>query len=211
MAGGAFVVAVRAAGRDRCHRRLGLRPEGGSGRGEQNADAAATANTSLSIATTEPVAAAPSVAATSSGAAAGPRVQYFPELTRAERKIDAPTGCNSAYVDVDTMAIGNAVGHEFYVSLCKDPANPEVRVDRTSGASTSGPNPSPEVCASLISGTSTAQELILTARAGLTFCLLTNKSDATSQGLPQRLAIIEVRDVGLDHSVTIAVSTYRLG
>ena len=57
------------------------------------------------------------------GGRRGTSVQCFPELTRAERKIDAPTGCNSAYVDVDTMAIGNAVGHEFYVSLCKDPAN----------------------------------------------------------------------------------------
>ena len=45
----------------------------------------------------------------------------------------------------------------------------------------------------------------------MTFCLLTNKADANSQNLPQRLAIVEVRDVAVDRTVTIAVSTFRIG
>jgi hypothetical protein len=175
-----------------------------------NAETAATATTEP-VVTTQPAVAAPTVTATSTATASTPSVQYFPELVRAEKKIPAPGGCTAAYVDVDTMAVGTEAGHEFYISACKDPANPEVRVDRTSGASTTGPNPTPQVCASLISGTSTAQELVLTAKSGLTFCLLTNKTDATTQNLPQRLAIVEVRDLGVDRSVTIAVSTYRVG
>jgi hypothetical protein len=140
-----------------------------------------------------------------------PRVQYFSELVRAELEIAAPTGCNAAYVDVDTMAVGIDAGHEFYLSTCKDPATPEFRVDRTSGASPSSANPNPDVCAALIAGTQSTQELVLTVKAGLTFCLLTNKTDATTQNLPQRLAIVEVRDVAVDRTVTIAVSTFRIG
>ena len=56
-----------------------------------------------------------------------------------------------------------------------DPLTPEFRIDRTSGASPSSPNPNPEVCAALIAGTPTTPELVLTARNGLTFCLLTNR------------------------------------
>jgi hypothetical protein len=207
MAGGAFVIAV-------CALLVAIGAIGVSVYAlkvardavSDNAETAAMPTSSPTGATTEPVAAAPT--ATASGSA--PRVQYFSELVRAERNIPAPTGCTSAYVDVDTMAIGNDAGHEFYISACKDPANPEVRVDRTSGASTTGANPTPEACAALVSGTSTAQELVLTAKAGLTFCLLTNKTDATTQNLPQRMAIVEIREVGLDRSVSIAVSTFRL-
>jgi hypothetical protein len=140
-----------------------------------------------------------------------PRVQYFSELVRAELEIAAPTGCNAAYVDVDTMATGIDAGHEFYLSTCKDPATPEFRVDRTSGASPSSANPNPDVCGALIAGTQSTQELVLTAKVGLTFCLLTNKTDATAQNLPQRLAIVEVREVAVDRTVTIAVSTFRIG
>jgi hypothetical protein len=140
-----------------------------------------------------------------------PRVQYFSELVRAELKIPAPTSCNASYVDIDTMAIGVAAGHEFYLSTCKDPLVPELRVDRTSGASPSSANPNPEVCGALIAGTQNSQELVLTARSGLTFCLLTNRTDASAQNLPQRLAIVEVRDVAVDRTVTIAVSTFRIG
>jgi hypothetical protein len=150
-----------------------------------------------------PSAAAPTVSV--------PQVQYFSELVRAELKIPAPTSCNASYVDVDTMAIGVAAGHEFYLSTCKDPLVPELRVDRTSGASPSSANPNPEVCGALIAGTQNAQELVLTARSGLTFCLLTNRNDANAQNLPQRLAIVEVRDVAVDRTVTIAVSTFRIG
>ena len=153
----------------------------------------------------------PATAAAPAPTASVPRVSYFAELVRVELRITAPTSCNSAYVDVDTMATGVQAGHEFYLSTCKDPLTPEFRVDRTSGASPSSPNPNPEVCAALIAGTQTTPELVLTARNGLTFCLLTNKADATSQNLPQRLAIVEVRDVTVDRTVTIAVSTYRIG
>ena len=140
-----------------------------------------------------------------------PQVTYFPELARVELKIPAPTSCNSAYVDVDTMEIGVQAGHEFYVSSCRDPLTPEFRIDRTSGASTSAANPTPEVCGALIAGTQSTPELVLTARTGLTFCLLTHQGDANAQNLPQRLAIVEVRDVAIDRTVTIAVSTYRIG
>jgi hypothetical protein len=135
-------------------------------------------------------------------------VTYVAEFTRVEVKLPPATGCNAVYVDVDTMAVGNTAGHEFYVTGCVDPL--AVRVDRTSGASSSSANPSPEMCGSLISGTQTGPELVLPARTGLTFCLLTNKSDAALQNLPQRLAIVEVRDVGVDKAVTVAISTFRV-
>jgi hypothetical protein len=172
----------------------------------KNADQAPAAIASATP-TTEPVVAANSPAPTGSV----PRLQYFTELVRVELKIPAPTSCNASYVDIDTMAIGIAAGHEFYLSTCRDPLVPEFRIDQTSGASTSSANPNPDVCAALMAGTQSTPELVLTARAGLTFCLLTNKASASAQNLPQRLAIVEVRDVAVDRSVTVAVSTFRIG
>jgi hypothetical protein len=137
-----------------------------------------------------------------------PGGQYAPELSRVELRVPNPNGCTAGYVDVDTANVGVESGHEFYFNRCEDPAVLQVRVDRTSGRSTSGANPSPQSCGSLVAGTPSS-ELVLAAEEGLTFCLLTNRSQAVSAGLPQRLAIVEV--LGISSSeIRIALSTFRV-
>jgi hypothetical protein len=137
---------------------------------------------------------------------AGP--EYTPELVRAQVVVPNPTGCTAAYVDVDTANVGVENGHEFYLSRCQSASTLQVRVDRTSGRSTSGDDPTAVECASLVAGTPTS-ELVLTAEPGATFCLLTNRAQATSQGLPQRLAIVEVLTVNATE-IRLALSTYRI-
>jgi len=149
---------------------------------------------------------APSESTPTETTAAGP--EYVPELVRAELRVPNPSGCTAAYVDVDTGMVGVESGHEFYFSRCQNPNTLQVRIDRTSGRSTSGDDPSPESCASLVAGTPTS-ELVITAQAGQTFCLLTSRTQATAQNLPQRLAIVEVLTV-TTNEVRLALSTYRI-
>jgi hypothetical protein len=205
VAGGAFVVAV-------CALLVAIGAIGVSIYSLKVARDALSKNADRAPAVASGPSSAPALAPTTTAATPGPtpspRVVYFSEFVRAEVKIPAPSGCNAAYVDVDTLAVGNAAGHEFYLSSCVEPMS--LRVDRTSGASSSTANPSPEACGAMLAGTQTTQELVLAARTGLTFCLLTNRLDASSQNLPQRLAIVEVRDVAVDKTVTLAVSTYRI-
>jgi len=170
----------------------------------KNADRAAAPAVEATSSTAAPAATAPAPSVTSSA----PRVTYSPEFVRAEVKMPAPSGCGSVFLDVDTLKVGDLTGHEFYLSNCSPPL--ALRVDRTSGATSTSANPSPEMCGSMVAGTSTNTELVLPARGGLTFCLLTNKADATAASLPQRLAIIEVTSVGVDNSVSLAVSTFRV-
>jgi hypothetical protein len=186
------------------------------GRDNQHNDASPLTNTTTGsapqttqsqAAPTTSASASPSAIPTAS-ASTSPAVTYIPELVRAQLPVPVPTGCNSTYVDVDTLAVGVEAGHEFYLSKCQDPQTVQIRVDETSGRSTSGPNPTPETCGSLVAGTPTT-ELVLAAQTGLTFCLLTNKAQAAAQNLPQRLAIVEVLDVSATE-VQLAVSTYRL-
>ena len=134
---------------------------------------------------------------------------FVAELVRAPLKVPAVSSpCASVYVDVDKMAVGDLNGHEFYVSNCVGPLS--VHVDRTSGAVPTTNNPTPELCASQITSDTSNSELVMPVINGLTFCLLTNKQDAAQQGLPQRLAIVEVTSVGPDNSLQIAVTTYRV-
>jgi hypothetical protein len=184
------------------------------GRDNQHNDASPQTNTTTGSApqATQPQAAAtasasPSASPTAS-ASTSPAVTYIPEMVRAELPVAVPTGCNSTYIDVDTLTVGVESGHEFYLSKCQDPQTLQIRVDETSGRSTSGANPTPEECGSLVAGTPTI-ELVLEAKAGLTFCLLTNKAQEAAQNLPQRLAIVEVLDVSATQ-VQLAISTYRL-
>jgi hypothetical protein len=169
----------------------------------KNADRAAPAAEAPAT-STAPAATAPAPTVSTSA----PRVTYSPEFVRAPVTLPAPSGCGSVYLDVDTLAVGVQAGHEFYLSDCAPPL--ALRLDKTSGATSTSSNPSPELCSSMVAGTSTTTELVLQARAGLTFCLLTNKADAVAASLPQRLAIVEVTTVGVDKSVTLAVSTFRV-
>jgi hypothetical protein len=169
----------------------------------KNADRAAPA-ASAPATGNAPVVGAPTPTVTASA----PRVTYSPEFVRAEVKLPAPSGCGSVFLDVDTLAVGIQAGHELYLSDCNPPL--ALRLDKTSGATSTSSNPTPELCGSMVAGTSTTTELVLQARSGLTFCLLTNKAEATAASLPQRLAIIEVTSVGVDKSVTLAVSTFRV-
>lgn len=149
---------------------------------------------------------APTAAASPSPTA--PRPAFLAELVRATLRIPPADGCASVFVDVDTMQVGTYTGHEFYLSSCLGPQS--VRIDRTAGAVPTSDNPSPEVCAAQLAGISSPTELVLQVRPGLTFCLLTSKEDAAAQGIPQRIGIVEVREVRSDRSVTVAVSTYRV-
>lgn len=133
---------------------------------------------------------------------------FLAELVRTEVQLPSPDNCNSIYVDVDTTQVGVYAGHEFYLSSCLGPA--AMRIDRTSGAAPTSENPTAEACAAQLAGASTSSELVLPVRAGLTFCLLTNKADATQQRIPQRIGIVEVKETRPDRSVTVAISTYRV-
>jgi hypothetical protein len=175
---------------------------------EAKSKTADTAASRPGVSTSTAGAPAEAPAATPASTPTTPRAQFVPDANRAELKIPPPDGCASIFVDIDTMMVGTFNGHEFYLSSCLGPT--AFRIDKTAGAVPTTGNPTPEVCAAQVSGANTGSELVLQARAGLTFCLLTNKDDATRQSIPQRIAIVEVRDVGLDKSVTVVVSTYRV-
>jgi hypothetical protein len=106
------------------------------------------------------------------------------------------------------MTVGDSNGHEFYASNCVGPLS--LHVDRTGGAVPTTANPTPDLCASQITNETANTELIMPVINGLSFCLLTNKADAALQSLPQRLAIVEVTDVGADNSIQLVVSTWRV-
>ncbi len=149
----------------------------------------------------------PAVSSTPSPTPTRPRPQFVPESVRAQLRIPPAEGCASGYVDLDSMQLGVDNGHEFYLSNCT--GSLVFRIDKTSGAVPTQDNPTPEVCVAQLAG-ATASELVLPVRAGLTFCLLTNKAEAVRQGQPQRVGIVEVQEVNPDRSVTVAVSTYRV-
>jgi hypothetical protein len=134
---------------------------------------------------------------------------FVAELVRTPLKVPAAASpCASVYVDIDKMTVGDSNGHEFYASNCVGPLS--LHVDRTGGAVPTTANPTPDLCASQITNETANTELIMPVINGLSFCLLTNKADAAQQSLPQRLAIVEVTDVGADNSIQLVVSTWRV-
>ena len=147
----------------------------------------------------------PSSSATTPAATRTP--EFVADLVRAPLRIAAAAGCASSFVDVDTMQVGVFAGHDFYLTSCLGPQT--LRIDRTDAAAPTSSGANAQACAVQLAGITQTQELTLQVSPGTTFCLLTSKDDAVSAGIPQRIGIVQVTDVGADQSVTLSISTYR--
>jgi hypothetical protein len=170
-----------------------------------------TPATSLPVMSTPPAAASASATASPTPTQTTPAVQFVPDFQRAAVNVPVPaaSSCSDSYVDVDTLAVGDgaATGHEFYLATCGSPLR--IFIDRTSGRAVSTTaDPSPAACYARVTGTPTS-ELQVTGEQGLTFCLLTNKAQATAQSLPQRLAIVSVGSLSAT-TAQLVVSTYQI-
>jgi hypothetical protein len=165
---------------------------------------APTMSRPVAPATSAPAAAAPT--ATAPPTPAAPR--FAPERPEVDLVVPPANGCQSVYVDVDALQVGIAAGHEFYLSRCLGPYT--VRVDRRDAAVAVAADATPETCASELTSAPGAPEIVFDVRQGLSFCLLTSAEDARVQGIPQRLAIVELIQVTADETVTAAVRTFRM-
>lgn len=155
-----------------------------------------------------PVASATPTASPSPTLPPTPRATYVPEISGALLSLPVPERCLSVLVDVDTLQVGVDAGHDFYVSNCMPPLS--VRVDRAYSATPVSQGAGPDECAATLAGATLTSELVLPAREGLTFCLLTSPTDAARQNIPQRLAIVAIQDVRPDNSLRIMVNSYRV-
>jgi hypothetical protein len=61
-----------------------------------------------------------------------------------------------------------------------------------------------------LAGLTQSQDVTVLVHQGTTICLLSSKDEAAKQGIPQRIAIVEVTSIGADRSVTLTISTYRV-
>jgi hypothetical protein len=175
---------------------------------KSRANAAASINQRTSTASPTPTRAATITAPATNTPALSPTPSYTADRLNAELQIPHPEGCASVFVDVDSMQVGSFNGHDFYFSSCLGAET--VRIDRADAAMQATANVTPAECARALVGVTQTREVVVPAGVGTWFCLLTSKADATSQGIAQRLAIVEVRGVATDQTATISVSTYFL-
>ncbi len=137
-----------------------------------------------------------------------PTPTFLADLRAVELIIPPTQGCQAGYVDVDTGQVGNFTGHDFYFSACLGPLT--VQLDNVDAGAATGGVISPNGCAALLTGVPPTPELQLPVASGTTFCLLTSKEAATRAGIPQHMAVVQVRQVASDRTVSVTLDTYRL-
>ncbi len=169
---------------------------------------AAAAASQNDAAANRPPASAAAPTTTPPAATPSPTPGFVADLRPTDLTAPPTVGCASIYVDVDSAQVGNFSGHDFYFSSCLGPLT--ARFDSVDAATAVPADPTPESCAQALRGVAPTPELSLTVVAGLTFCLFTSRQAADSAGIPQRLAIVEVRSVAADRTLTISLSTYRV-
>jgi hypothetical protein len=160
---------------------------------------------------TTPSAAVPSggpTATPTATASASLTPQFVPDAINRTLVVPATTGCQSSYVDVDTLKVGEFAGHDLYLTSCT--ASLTLRADTTDAAVSTSANATPEACAVQLAGIRQSGEITFGVFQNLTVCLLTSKAHAGLEGQPQRIGIVKVTNVAADGAVTLSISTYRV-
>ena len=179
---------------------------------QAKSSAASAASDAQRLANQSPRTQAPPAPAPSAVASATPTPTPTPTFQHELRAVDLtipPTvGCQSLFVDADTGQVGDYSGHELYFSSCVGPLS--VHLDNIDGAVATGGNTTPEACMALLVGTTPNGEIQFPVSPGMTYCLLTQKTAANRAGIAQHLAVLQIRQVAADRTVTATLDTYRL-
>jgi hypothetical protein len=173
---------------------------------------AAAANSYASRLASPPKAAAPTTAAaspvaTTPGPTPSPTPNLIPDLRAVDLTIPPSVGCQSLFVDVDTGQWGNFAGHDFYFSACL--GNLTVDFDNVDAAASSGGSTSVEACLAALAKSPLSPDLQMPISAGMTFCLFTSKEAAARANIPQRLAVVQIRQIAPDRTITLTLDTYK--
>jgi len=123
-----------------------------------------------------------------------------------------PTDCATTYIDLDEPRVGSAQQYSdlTFTGGCSSTGPVFNFGSRVGVAVATDPNEQPGECADMIQTGPLSSQYAIPLRQGVLLCLATSGEDAITQGIPQKIAVIEVRAVGADSTVSVYVTAWNV-
>lgn len=141
------------------------------------------------------------------------QTKFAPKYTKEELRLQ--TTCDeSVDVDLDEPRVGVSDNGEvqFGVDKCYGESGQGffTLLRGTFGASVATATLTPNDCVQRIRTGPLAAEVKVPVRQGVVLCVITSGADARTQGVPQKIVVLEVRAVSADWLVTVQVSSWNV-
>jgi len=130
------------------------------------------------------------------------------QLHYGDQKLRLQANCSDRQVDLDEPRVTPDVGADLSYSGCS-PGNLQLSFNsdlRVSQLPTK--NASPSECAEAIR--SSAGNNLMAPAQNLTLCILTAKSQATDQGIPQKIVLFRIDSMAKDGTLNVSVTAWTV-
>lgn len=161
----------------------------------------------------------PSTSPTSEGSDTGqtpeepplnPQTQYTVAYQKEELRL-LTGSCSSMSIDLDEprVNVSSSVSDLQFTSSCSS-GPPTLEVDEATAATAETATLTPNDCAQRIRTGPLGDNTTVPVRQGVVMCIVTSRANARTQGIPQKLVLLQVRAVGSDGTVNVLVTAWDI-
>ncbi len=115
-------------------------------------------------------------------------------------------GCTQIFVDLDEPRVNPSKGADLSMYTCND--RQTFQFGDSTASQIDNPNATPAECADSIRTSSLASNTALPVANNLVVCVATSLQAALDQGIKRRIAVVAVKAIANDQTVTITVSAW---
>jgi hypothetical protein len=141
-----------------------------------------------------------------------PSAEFTPAYQLAKQLQLRPgtSSCVSLYVDLDEPRVNVDENiSEFYLDACGDSESLNFETDTTVSVAP-GPNTTPNECAESIQTSAMASGARIPVQQNVVLCVVTSFSVAARKGITRKIALIVIKALGADRTVTMQVSAWNI-
>jgi hypothetical protein len=174
---------------------------------------AATDTPSTSTATTAPTTSATTPVAGSTPGQIDPKAK-FTEAYQQQQLTLRPASCNAVYIDLDEPRVGvePTPADLYFTGSCNSGKAPTFTLQNDGGTASLAASPAvtPNDCAQAIRTGPINYQSSIPITEKLVLCVATSLNEAIKQGIPQRIAVVQVHSIGQDGTVDVIASAWNV-
>ncbi|HET8659096.1 MAG TPA: hypothetical protein VFM55_08880 [Micromonosporaceae bacterium] len=138
-----------------------------------------------------------------------PQTQYTVAYEKQELRL-LTGSCSYMYIDLDEPRVGVSSTSDlrFQGSCSSNPST--LRVDEATAATAETATLTPQDCAERIRTGPLGEDASVPVRQGVVMCIVTSRTEAQTQGISQKMVLLEVRAVGSDGTVNVMVTAWHI-
>ena len=137
-----------------------------------------------------------------------PSAPFTPAYQSQELKLRPADSCTQISIDLDEPRVNPSKGADFLLHSCNE--RQTFQFGDSTASVVDNPNATPAECADSIRTSSLSSNAALPIQATLVVCIATSLPAALEQGIKRKIAVVVVKAIAADETVTLVVSAWTV-